>query len=540
MLGPSHRRILEKITGGKTELEGRNNVLNGKNKPWSSLLLLAVFCLSIAPATQAMEIDESLQDEELIYQLPTTVELIMPAIQGDACALAPQEDADEGIIDDGQVTPEEALPPSVYSPAKVPFADLTDAELQKMLATDMSALGPMSIGSPNGGALVNGIPMPRGPYWDIVNAAETYGTQETIDSIITAIEKVHEAYPEGTSKIYIGDISDNDGGRLNRHVSHQSGRDVDLSFYYSCGQGEWWTRGSGGNLDLARNWALVRALLVHTDVELILVDRSIQLHLYDYALSIGEDRQWLNTVFQHPNGQGYTPIRHARNHATHYHVRFYNPVAQELGRRVYPQMLAMGKIQPPTYYIYHRVKRGETLGHLARKYGTSVAAIKQANGLRSNVIRAGRSYRIGRRGGVAKVPAPLNLPARHLPPTTPGVLAKADWTPTDGVAPLIRHQLTVTKDKDGRDIGTVVLAGAPPTKIIAAPASAATATAPKPVQQSTAKKSAGKRTVYRVRSGDTLWGIAKRFGVQVSDLKRWNGLRSTKIRPGQKVIIYRK
>lgn len=535
--------ILEKTPRRGNEEKGKNHVLNSKYKPWLFLLAITALGWVIVPAATAMELDEAEQDEDLIYQLPSTVELIMPQVQGEECPILPatEEDA-EGVIDDGMETPEDTTPlRPAAAPAVIPFADLSDQELAKMMADDITALGTLSIGSTNGGALVNGLPMPRSEYWDIVNGAETYGTQETIDSLITAITKVHEAYPEGTSKLYIGDISDRDGGRLNRHISHQSGRDVDLSFFYSCGQGDWWGRGTSGNLDLARNWALVRALLVHTDVELILVDRSIQLLLYDYAASIGEDRQWLNTVFQYPDGQGYTPIRHARNHQTHYHIRFYNPVAQELGRRVYPQMLAMGKIQPPTYYVYHRVKRGETLGHLARRYGTSVAAIKQANGLRSNVIRAGRSYRISRRGGVAKSPRPLVLPARHLPPSTPGVLAQADWTPAGGNAPLIRHQLTVTKDREGRDVGTVVLAGATPTTIVAPPAATSvTTTSVKQVKQTTTKKAAGKRTVHRVRSGDTLWGIAKRYGVQVNDIKRWNGLRSTKIRPGQKIVIYRK
>ena len=43
---------------------------------------------------------------------------------------------------------------------------------------------------------------------------------------------------------------------------------------------------------------------------------------------------------------------------------------------------------------------------------------------------------------------------------------------------------------------------------------------------------------YRVRSGDYLGKIARRYGVRVSDLKRWNGLRSNNIRVGQRLTIY--
>jgi membrane-bound lytic murein transglycosylase D len=49
-----------------------------------------------------------------------------------------------------------------------------------------------------------------------------------------------------------------------------------------------------------------------------------------------------------------------------------------------------------------------------------------------------------------------------------------------------------------------------------------------------------KRTRYRVRSGDFLGKIARKFGVRVSDLKRWNGLRSNKLKIGQRLTIYPK
>ncbi|MEM6685061.1 MAG: LysM peptidoglycan-binding domain-containing protein [Bacteroidota bacterium] len=47
-----------------------------------------------------------------------------------------------------------------------------------------------------------------------------------------------------------------------------------------------------------------------------------------------------------------------------------------------------------------------------------------------------------------------------------------------------------------------------------------------------------KRTRYKVRKGDYLGKIARRFGVRVSDIKRWNGLRSNRLRIGQRLTIY--
>ncbi|NNK88613.1 MAG: LysM peptidoglycan-binding domain-containing protein [Flavobacteriaceae bacterium] len=43
---------------------------------------------------------------------------------------------------------------------------------------------------------------------------------------------------------------------------------------------------------------------------------------------------------------------------------------------------------------------------------------------------------------------------------------------------------------------------------------------------------------YRVRSGDYLGKIARIYGVRVSDIKRWNGLRSNNLRIGQRLTIY--
>ena len=46
------------------------------------------------------------------------------------------------------------------------------------------------------------------------------------------------------------------------------------------------------------------------------------------------------------------------------------------------------------------------------------------------------------------------------------------------------------------------------------------------------------RIRYKVRSGDYLGKIAARYGVGVSQIKRWNGLRSNNLRIGQRLTIY--
>ncbi|WP_298532281.1 lytic transglycosylase domain-containing protein [uncultured Algibacter sp.] len=49
---------------------------------------------------------------------------------------------------------------------------------------------------------------------------------------------------------------------------------------------------------------------------------------------------------------------------------------------------------------------------------------------------------------------------------------------------------------------------------------------------------ASDRVRYRVRSGDYLGKISRMYGVRVSDIKRWNGLRSNNLKVGQRLTIY--
>jgi membrane-bound lytic murein transglycosylase D len=59
---------------------------------------------------------------------------------------------------------------------------------------------------------------------------------------------------------------------------------------------------------------------------------------------------------------------------------------------------------PEESYAVHRVRRGETLSLIARRYGTSVNAIVRTNHLRSrNRIRVGQRLKVPQRGGAATV-----------------------------------------------------------------------------------------------------------------------------------------
>lgn len=60
-----------------------------------------------------------------------------------------------------------------------------------------------------------------------------------------------------------------------------------------------------------------------------------------------------------------------------------------------------------------------------------------------------------------------------------------------------------------------------------------------PAQAIDASAVASRRMKYRVRKGDSLYRIARRFGVRIQDLKKWNRLASNNLRPGQTLTVIR-
>ncbi|GIV57965.1 MAG: lytic transglycosylase [Rhodothermaceae bacterium] len=164
------------------------------------------------------------------------------------------------------------------------------------------------------------------------------------------------------------------------------------------------------------------------------------------------------------------------------------------------------------------VRRGDTLGKIARQYGTSVRRLMADNGLKSTRIRIGQR---------------LVVPVPHYESDLPRPeLAEADVVTIDyGTRTLRPLTASLAAARDTRT----------PTSAPATPVVRTSAPAPTPAREEAAdeQEPAGPtRIVYTVRRGDTLIEIADRHNVWVRDLKRWNNLRSDRIRAGQKLTIY--
>ena len=59
-----------------------------------------------------------------------------------------------------------------------------------------------------------------------------------------------------------------------------------------------------------------------------------------------------------------------------------------------------------------------------------------------------------------------------------------------------------------------------------------------PSSSRTRKSGVQQKVIYRVQSGDTLWGIGRQFSVQTRDIRQWNALDEDHIlHPGDKLTL---
>lgn len=182
--------------------------------------------------------------------------------------------------------------------------------------------------------------------------------------------------------------------------------------------------------------------------------------------------------------------------------------------------LAKGQVfdRQRAYWTRHRVARGETLGGIAHRYGSSIRDIQQANGISNpRLIRIGQTIKVPPRdrGGVviaaAAAPSLQSTVLQHR-------IARGD---TLG-AIARRYGSSVSDIQRANGIGDPRLIRVGQT--IKVPANGASAQAA--------------MTTHRVRSGDTLGGIADRYDTTVSALQAINGIADPRsLRSGQVIRV---
>ncbi len=172
---------------------------------------------------------------------------------------------------------------------------------------------------------------------------------------------------------------------------------------------------------------------------------------------------------------------------------------------------------PQRAYVYHRVRPGQTLSLIAKRYRTSVSKIMRANNLRkSNYIVAGRLLKIPSKGyRYRSLKTPKAQPSRRIVHVVKKgdslwTIAKKYGTTTKKIQQL--NQLSATSLHKGQRL--IIFDG-----------------------KKTLPKVEGLET-YKVRSGDSPFLIARRHNMALNRFLSINQLwPSSKIYPGQTVFV---
>jgi len=156
-----------------------------------------------------------------------------------------------------------------------------------------------------------------------------------------------------------------------------------------------------------------------------------------------------------------------------------------------------------TTRIVYTVRRGDTLGRIARKYGVSISQLRSWNSISGSKINVGQRLK-------------LFVDAKNTTTSSTYTVRRGDHLA--GIAS--KHGVTVASLRAWNGIrGSVIHPG---QKLVVSNDGA----------------SGGKVVTYRVRRGDTLGRIAGKHGVTVSQLRRWNNIRGSKILVGQRLKIH--
>ena len=171
------------------------------------------------------------------------------------------------------------------------------------------------------------------------------------------------------------------------------------------------------------------------------------------------------------------------------------------------------KVSKPKYSGDYKVKKGNTLGHIASNHGISVKDLKNANNLTTNNLKIGK---------VLKVP----------------VLTKQNKTVAKSAKTVDRTSATKYTVKKGDTLGGISNS----YRVSVAKIKEASSLKNNKIKVGDVLLIPGTQktpssSTYTVVSGDTLGGIGNKFNVSVKELKNANNLKNSNIRVGMKLTV---
>ena len=180
-------------------------------------------------------------------------------------------------------------------------------------------------------------------------------------------------------------------------------------------------------------------------------------------------------------------------------------------------------------YLRHQVKKGDSLGVLARRYDIRVEDIMAMNRITNpRLLRVGADLILPLRKGTSP------LPLKELGDDKP-LFRQKTYTVRKGDSLWKIGQKFGVTEKELRSWNRIS-AG---KNIYPGQVLTVAAGRPQPAAKTGVKAEGGRKTKHEVTSGDSLWKIARQYGVSQDQLRSWNQLaRNHVLQPGDKLNIF--
>jgi membrane-bound lytic murein transglycosylase D len=185
----------------------------------------------------------------------------------------------------------------------------------------------------------------------------------------------------------------------------------------------------------------------------------------------------------------------------------------------------------------YKVRKGDSLNTIARKFSTTPSVIQQVNKLNSDLIRIGQQLLIpsSTKGSDAYALSQAQRLERTQERKRSGNKVRYTVRRGDTFWDIAReHRVSVREVAawNGMAPGDPLIPGK--ELVIWSKTSK-----PTMVASNTRGKAMVRKVGYRVRSGDSLSAIASRFSVNVRDIASWNDLNTDRyLQPGQSLVLY--
>ncbi|PIN86127.1 hypothetical protein COV19_06540 [Candidatus Woesearchaeota archaeon CG10_big_fil_rev_8_21_14_0_10_44_13] len=185
-----------------------------------------------------------------------------------------------------------------------------------------------SIGNANVGRLENGVKVPdEGTYYLIDPPARGRGSNYATNELYIGLQKTGCVLMKNYNvKLIFRDMSKQGGGKLGKHLSHTSGRDVDMGFVcikdekrFPCYRNVVQGGGVVPEFDPAGNWLLMKTVFDTVEVDHVFLNRYIIKLIMDWAEANEPDKIAVEKV------KKILERDELANHVTHYHLRIKCP-----------------------------------------------------------------------------------------------------------------------------------------------------------------------------------------------------------------------